>query len=252
MKVVLVHVVIGSLMLLEVGKQQDYPSAEGYTLSNEFIFAMPRPQNSLPHVIITTSSSLPIVTTLAIPGMGITVTKHITKYSPADIVLPDDVRFEKDGKQNKTVIVTSSGSVSVYAFDNEYCCGDGLQVLPSSQLGTRYYIANYTPYPRSSPPNLVISALTSNTSVYIKTKTGPEQSAVLSRFESYRFTGNFIGSDNYDLSGTLVESNYPIAVISSGKTVVPEVGGSSHSGLADQMPPVVLTVGGKISFLYPF
>ncbi|XP_072048245.1 uncharacterized protein [Amphiura filiformis] len=217
--------------------------AEEINGQNEFVFSIPYlvfPQYP-PHVLMTTSSLLPVKTTLTIPGLGYQVNKTISRDNPGDIPLSTDlvgidVRvYTGDQKQlNKTVIVQSSGQILLFVIDNEYVGGDGFNVLPTSGLGTQYYIASYTPFSTTYPSFFCISSVYSNTSINITTPTGQTHHIILKRYESYC---NRYDSEDEDLSGTFVESNNPIAVISGVFTRVPE-GVCCPDGLIEQLPPV--------------
>ncbi|XP_072047854.1 uncharacterized protein [Amphiura filiformis] len=208
-------------------------------LQNEFIFSVPHVGLTDPVTIwITTPSSKPICTSLTIPGVGFAVNNTMSKDNPVEIRLPDsingtDLRLRlRDQKQNKTFVVRSSATVSVHAIDNEKGYGDGFAVFPSSQLGTQYYVASYKRY--LIPSFLCISSLYSNTSIIIKTPAGQLYQILLEKHESYRFDG---GYDNHDdLSGTLVQSDKPVAVISGINTRVPDDRILSSGGLIEQLP----------------
>ncbi|XP_072046685.1 uncharacterized protein [Amphiura filiformis] len=131
-------------------------------------------------------------------------------------------------------MLRSSGKVSVHAVDNELANGDGFAVLPTSQLGTQYYVASYKPSLLDYPSFFCISSLYSKTSIYIKTPAENEHQVILEENESYRFDGSAFE----DLSGTLVQSDKPIAVISGVWTRVPENITCCAGGLLEQLPPV--------------
>ncbi|XP_072047955.1 uncharacterized protein [Amphiura filiformis] len=208
---------------------------------NEFIFNIPYLEYAThpPHVLMTTSSLLPIDTTLTIPGLGYQVDNTISRDNPGDIRLSTyvagiDVRLlPGDRKQpNKSVIVRASGQILLFVIENEFAQSDGFKVLPTSGLGTKYYIASYKP-PSIYPSFFCISSVYSNTSINITTPTGQKHHIILKRHESYRYDGG----DYEDLSGIFVESNKPIAVISGVFTEVHE-GECCEDGLMEQLPPV--------------
>ena len=98
------------------------------------------------HVLISTSSSVPVNTSLSIPGFDFERINIITNTTHADVALPisPDVRiYRGEGKRNKTIIVKSSGIVNVHAVDNKLCCGDGFVVLPTEKLGKKYHVASF-------------------------------------------------------------------------------------------------------------
>ena len=165
-----------------------------------------------PRVLISTNCLEPVSVTLTIPGNDIQHNVSVTRYNYADITLPTSVRLKPgDGLQNRTVIVRASAPVSVLVIDNEYGNHDGFVALNSRQLGTQYYIASYIPYYSSEYlSSFCLSALDEKTQVAIQTRAGQEYEVSLSAYQSYRFDGG----KNEDLTGTYINSDKPVAVIS--------------------------------------
>ena len=192
-----------------------------------------------PHILVTTSSRKPVSVSLTIPGVGFEMEKDITKDSTLfDIDLSlsnidgDDIRMLPGfGSQNKTIIVRSSDAVNVHAISDDNG-GDGFIIIPTNQLGTKHYLASYQPSSKYDPPFVCITALHTNTSVYIKTKSRLIRKT-LWQDESYRFDG-----EQYeDLSGALVQSDKPIAVISGVYSKVPNNSRGTGDGLIVHIPP---------------
>ncbi|XP_072022861.1 uncharacterized protein [Amphiura filiformis] len=190
------------------------------------------------HVLISTSSLVPINTTLTIPGAQYQVNNTISRDHPVDITLSIDevgidIRLNSGDPKNKTVHVQTSGESSVFVLGNEYAGGDAYLIYSTSQLGTQYYIASYKPIndPRF-PSFFCISSVYPNTSINITTPTEQPRQISLAQFESYRFD-----DVDEDLSGTFVQSNKPIAVISGVLTRAPE-DKCCLDVLIEQLPPV--------------
>ena len=184
-----------------------------------------------PHILITTSSRKPVNVTLSIPGVGFKIYKTITKdNSTWDIDLsPTNGTLRGIGRQNTTVIVRSSDTVNVHAISHDIGGGDGFVVIPTNQLGTTHYVASYQPSDSNNPAFVCITALHVNTFIYIQTNRKHIRET-LQQYESYRFDG-----DEYeDLTGTLVQSDKPIAVISGVRASVSSV---RKDGLLVQIPP---------------
>ena len=140
-----------------------------------------------------------------------------------------DIRMMRgDGKQNKTIIVRSNADVVVHAIDNDYGNGDGFVVTPTKYLSTKYYVASYEPSTAFSITYFCVSALYSNTSIYIETENEQICYEAILQYETIRF------ERMSDLSGTLVNSDKPIAVISGLSTKVPQAF-SNPGGLIEQV-----------------
>ncbi|XP_072048940.1 uncharacterized protein [Amphiura filiformis] len=197
------------------------------------------------HVYITTSSrtsifaDLSIIDYRGIPGYEVSY-NNITRDNPASIRLPTVVsnnylKFYPQEQMRplyKTLIVRASDDVSVYVMNNWYTQGDAFTVLPTSQLGTEYYIASYKATETNYPAFICISSIYSDTSINITTPAGNVQ-VMLKQFESFRFNGG----DYEDLSGTLVQSDKPVAVLSGTWAKVPN-DVDFEDGLLEQLPPV--------------
>ena len=221
-------------MLILSGTAQD--DTKWWT--QEHVFAIPfltEPKHP-PHVSITTSFTTPVFTSLTIAGAGYEVNSTITKDTYADITLSiDDVGFDirmrrGDDKQNKTIIVRSSADVVVHAIDNDKGDGDGFVVTPTKYLGTQYYVASFEPSTAFSITSVCISALYSNTIIYIETENEQVCYGGILQYETIRFERKF------DLSGTLVNSDKPIAVISGLSTKLPQTF-RNPGGLIEQVVP---------------
>ena len=207
-----------------------------------FVFAIPAigTSTSKPRVLITTSSQDPVNITLSVPGYSIEWNTTIDQNKHADIPLPSEIRmYQGNGKQNKTIIVRSSGLVSVHAIDDDKGDGDGFLVYPSNHLGTHYYVSAYD----SSSSFVCVSTALEDTVINVTVKESPSRSVFLRKYESYRFDGDF------DLSGTLVQSNRRISVTSGAWTQVPPQE-CCNNGLLEMLLP--MNKWGKKHFLAPF
>ena len=205
-----------------------------------FVFAIPAiGTRSKPRVLVTTSSQDPVNITLSVSGYSIELNTTINRTRHADIPLDYRIRMiPEDGKKNKTIIVRSSGVVSVHAIDDDKGDGDGFQVYPSNHLGTTYYVSAY----HSSPSFVCVTAL-EDTVINVTVKESPTRSVFLREYESYRF------DEDLDLSGTLVQSDRRISITSGAWTRVP-VGVCCTDGLLEMLLPV--SKWGKKHFLAPF
>ena len=222
----------------------------------EFAFAIPKlwfykfwESDHPPHVMITTLASHPVYTTLSIPGYSLTINRTIRRNTGTNIRLPHEYRMDVgDGKQNKTIIVRASESVSVYTITNEYGGADMFQSIPSVQLGTTYYVASYPPFNGTLFPSFAcLSALHSDTSVFIFRQSVLTHTVTLRPYESYRYDGG----DYEDLSGTLIQSDRPIAVISgSAASYPPEYPKAPKDGLVSQLLPT--KSWGSLYHIFPF
>ena len=203
------------------------------TGGTEYVFAIPKIYFSYPpHVLITTSSPKPVSVSLTIPGLGFESSHTITRNTHADIAVPVEARISEAGKYSKTILVSSSCPVSVFAFDTEYRELDGFIVLPTAHLGTEYYVPSYVSVHKLTPAFFTVSALGHETSVYFATPAGQEHLISLKPYESYRFHGGHYE----DLTGTFIRANTSISVTSGVYSSVGKGGGVD--GMLANIPPV--------------
>ena len=196
--------------------------------------------------MISTDSQQPVYTTLSVPGHSITINRTISRNNGTDIELPEAIRMQPgDGKQNKTVIVRASDIVSVYVFENNWCCGDAFQSIPSSQLGTDYQVSSYQPHSPYYPSLVCVSALHHSTTITISNSNGFMHEVLLQPFQSYQYDG--LGLE--DLSGMLVQSDQPVAVISGSYSLIPETA-SYAGGIMSQLLP--MKSWGTLYYIFPF
>ena len=104
--------------------------------------------------MLTTASLTPILTTVIIPGTEFEVNNTLARGDYVDLPLPASVYIIGTGKQdNRTVVVRSSGKITVHVMVNEGMSGDGFLVLPTKQLGADHYVLSYIP---TSTQNYVV------------------------------------------------------------------------------------------------
>ena len=169
---------------------------------------------------------------MSIPGLDFKTSRMVTRYNHTDITLPHFVRLRKgDGIQNKTIIVQSSGPAAVYVIDNEFAGGDSFLALLILELGTKYLVASFSSVDPKYPSFFCVSALNEKTHVGFRSYAGRENHVVLQAYESFRFDGEL----GEDLTGSLVVSDTPIAVVSGAFTQVP-LGTDRLDGLLEQLP----------------
>ena len=185
-----------------------------------------------PRVTITTSSPEPVNINISIPGLGFRTSSILTKHKHADFTLSPSLRLNKgDGTQNKIIVVQSLGPAAVYVIDSEFAGGEIFLALPIFELGTKYFVASFTSVDPKYPSFFCVSALDEETHVSFRSYSRRENHIALQAYESFRFDGA-VGED---LTGTLVASDKPIAVVSGVYTQVP-TGTDRLDGLLEQLP----------------
>ncbi|XP_060583262.1 IgGFc-binding protein-like [Ruditapes philippinarum] len=143
------------------------------------------------------------------------------------------VQFE-EGKKFKGIEVISDVNVSVRILAGDDYYYEGFLALPLTALGTHYVALSYKPYSSYSSEILVVG-IESETSVSISTMLngyqGSNTTFQLQKFESYQFKAN------HDISGSVVVSSKPVAVISGSALAQVPSGIGDYKYLIEQMIP---------------
>jgi len=148
------------------------------------------------------------------------------------VVERDLVYAVLSGARNKSLNITSTKPVSVYALNQRDQGADATNVLPVSNLGTEYYHISYAarPYGSAMQDAYVLIGVEDGTVVH-------ENGVFLVNLQKGRCYYNYLG-DNSDGTGRRITSNKPIAYfVINEYCFVP----STHSwgdNLFQQLPPV--------------
>ncbi|XP_053372629.1 uncharacterized protein LOC123560550 [Mercenaria mercenaria] len=140
----------------------------------------------------------------------------------------------ESGSQFKGIEINSDSNISVAVLPAYSYYTEGFLLLPTSALSTRYVAASYHPY-GSYNSEVLVAGVDINTDVCINYTTNGisynTKTVRLQKYETYQL------SANYDLSGTVISSNKPVAVFSgSAYSQIPVgVGGSEY--IVEQMIP---------------
>ncbi|XP_072019681.1 uncharacterized protein [Amphiura filiformis] len=149
-------------------------------------------------LLLTTELKETVTVTVSVPGINYTNVTYVTRDQSVTFDLPLEVAIEDGGQTtytNKTVIVRSTGLVSVHGYYGHFQSSDGFLVLPTTFLGTEYVVQLI-----ARVSNFVVSALQVSTSITMSwPMTGRNRVIFLQQYESYEFlfdTGFFITSKN--------------------------------------------------------
>ncbi|MDR2919844.1 MAG: Ig-like domain-containing protein [Tannerella sp.] len=139
------------------------------------------------------------------------------------------------GTTCKSIRITSTEPISVYAISQGYGNADATNVLPTVSLGTHYLHMSYKPFGNSEgnfSDGYTIVATEANTTI----KKGNSTLATLQQGQVYSYYTNTSGRE--DLTGTYITSDKPIAYfVTNSGTQIPE-NKASMDGLYQQMMPL--------------
>ncbi|MDR2042205.1 MAG: IgGFc-binding protein [Tannerella sp.] len=133
----------------------------------------------------------------------------------------NDMVNTASGKTSKTITVSSTEDINVYAINYQNGSTDAATVLPVSVWGTEYYLATGIPYPHSPadyPSACSVTAREDGTQIFLP---GTSTPITLNENEVY----HYYVSDN--LTGKKVTATKPVAVF-SGNVVASSAGDAKY------------------------
>jgi hypothetical protein len=186
------------------------------------------------------------------PGQITTIVLPNGNNNSPTVVLPESQ--DEQVIQGMAVHITSDSEVAVFGMNHKMYSSDAFMALPVNVLGTEYRTMNYNtsePNQDNTPGEFIIVAVDDSTNVTLTLRavtsqgTPPNvpQTIRMNKGDAYLVQGSSNSMAN-DLTGTLIESDYPIAVLSGHKrTAIPDTavnidGTPSRDILVEQLPPV--------------
>lgn len=176
--------------------------------------------------------------TLSIDGLGIEEDFTVVPGIVTEVVVPGDAMVSTpDGVADLGIHVVAEDDVSVYGFSGGFATTDAFLAYPVDALGTEHLVLGY---PGSWVPGTFATVvatqdgttLTITPSVSTATRAaGVPYSVTLDRGEVYQL------ETPQDLSGTVVVSDHPVAVLSGSRCANVPVDTLYCDHLVEQMPP---------------
>ncbi len=195
-----------------------------------------------------------------VPALNFYQTFTTTPGQITTIVLPNGNNFSPtvEVTQDQQVLpgmavhITSDSEVAVFGMNHKLYSSDAFMGLPTNVLGTEYRTMNYPSSDNQGdvqPGMFLIVAVVDSTNVTITLRdastgspAGLPFNILLDKGDVYLVEGTYDLSD--DLTGSLIESDEPIAVFSGHhRTAIPDTAvnierAPSRDHLVEQLPPV--------------
>lgn len=187
------------------------------------------------HMNITTSSRLD-------PSLKIQIDKNVLVNSSHHIILPTALELNYFQREVKSVLIETSDYVNVISFDEADRTAGSTANIPINRLSTKYIVISTA---TSRQSQLAVAAIKDNTTISVTFKMdrnlalkienntfyrGDVFSFSLDCFETYQI------AHSTDLTGSVIESSYPIAAFSGNDcTKIDGIGYWDH--LITQLPP---------------
>lgn len=154
------------------------------------------------------------------PSLKIQIDKNVLVNSSHRIIFPTAIELNYFQKEVKSVLIETSEDVNVTSFDDGHRSAGSTANIPIHKLSTKYIVVSTAP---SGKSQLAVAAMKDNTTISVTFKMernfalrienntfyrGDVFSFSLDRFETYQI------AHSTDLTGTVIESSYPIAAFS--------------------------------------
>ena len=141
------------------------------------------------------------------------------------VVIPSELEIIGSVKSDKTIIIESDYKISVYAIHLEPYTTDGYLAIPVENLGNQYVVATYQSTSTGWNTLFAIFATVDSTVVTVQLTTevtyeginyfrGDTLTLELNQYEAVQIQSNATSFLDNDLTGSILDSNKPIAVIS--------------------------------------
>lgn len=212
------------------------------------------------------TSHVPAHGSVEVPALGFFQTFTTTPGQITTVRLPDgsntngtvelNERLDQQVTHGMAVHILSDSAIAVFGLNHKLFSSDAFMGLPINVLGTEYRTINYNSSSNGSfrdpltPGEFWIVAVHDSTNVTITlhdasstgTQPGAPFTVRLNQGDVYLVQG--MGVLSNDLTGSLIESDYPVAVFSGHKRTEMPVGATNGDGtpsrdhLVEQLPPV--------------
>lgn len=178
---------------------------------------------------------------IEISGLSWSSSFSVTADTTTTINIPLTATLDGTGIHNKGIHITAEEDISVYGLNQRQATTDAYLGLPTDVLGLRYYVIGYTPLIRGE---FAIVASTNNTTLeYEIPNSLTKQRINLDAGEVFFY------NEKVDITGTLIESDKPIAVFSGNECTNIPTGYSACDHIVEQVPP--LDTWGKVFTTMP-
>ena len=148
----------------------------------------------------------------------------------AVITVPNSAELGSNTIQDLGFKISSSSSISGYYLSRQNFTTDMSYLIDGDKLGTKYVVSTYAG--PNGPEQISVQATQNNTNVTFTLKTGETVTQTLNAGQTYMVTRS------QDLTGSMVESNKPVAVLSGNSCANIPAGNFACDHIVEQMPSI--------------
>jgi hypothetical protein len=183
-----------------------------------------------------------------IPGLSVSTPFSVTAGAVTTVSITSGAMLTTfDGVQNRGIHITANNEVTVYGLNRVQFTTDAFLGLPTDILGTSYIVLGYsntTAHGSAATLFGVVATQNATTVTIVPSVTtgsrtvGVPYNVTLNQGEAYQLANTGFGN-TFDLSGTLITSDKPIAVFGGNQcTNIPATGGfTACDHVIEQLPP---------------
>lgn len=184
---------------------------------------------------------------IMIDGLEYDQTVRINANTVVNIQLPSRAMLSSTQQTERlAVLVTADVPISVYGLNSRHQTTDTYMGLPKDALGTEYRAMAYEKLSQELLSQIAIIATEDGTEVKITPSTATQKnnpagktfSIRLRKGDVYVIPAKYEVTGKSDLTGTLMESNKPIAVFSGHQCAYVPISIEACNHLIEQLPPI--------------
>lgn len=218
----------------------------------EFMFAFPQNYTGGNLKVFITSEHN-VQGTVSIASLNFFKEFNLEPNEITEIALPATAELRVSNKvEKKSVHIVSDQEITVYGLNEQQYTTDAFLALPTDALGLEYHNVSYRGL-SSYYSSMTVTAVYDNTEVTFSPKAPTvvapidgSHTITLNSGESYRLDTS---STSGDMTGSLLTSSAPVAVMGSAKCTNIPVGVSACDHIVEMLPPV--TTYGKSFITIP-
>lgn len=211
------------------------------SLGKDFWLTFTKNYSQTPALSLFISAPRATTGTVSVPGLSFSQDFAVSPGAVATITLPANAQLTRGDSgipENLGIHVTAADEVAVYGLNRIEFTTDAYMALPVDVLGTRYIVLGYPA--QFSPSQFAVVAAHDGTEVtYVPTAdttsgvlTGTAKTVTLSQGDALP-----VSASSGDLSGTVITSTKPIAVLGGQECAnVPSAGVGYCDYLVEQLP----------------
>ena len=207
----------------------------------DFWIGFPLNHSGANNLVLFIASDVDGKAIIEIPGISYREEMDFIEGTLSSVQIPKDVQYAANDRISQFGIhVTASAPITLYGLSQEQYTTDAFLALPTSNLGKEYFVASYSGSFAGSQLMVVgvendSTVTITPTSKSLTREAGQPFTINLQEGETYRLVADGVHGD---LTGSHIQSDKPIAVLSGHLCTQIPAGRSACDFIVEQLPPV--------------